>query len=205
MPPPKNVSGDPSTNSTGVVEQPYLKSTVSRFGGTVWQGATVSLPQKAFDIQAAAPTQVDHSNFETRYQPNLTTFGAGVPGYTGFKPHGTTTLNVDAHAYISGVHDPSLQPYVMPPPGYSGHLRSASRGDANNGWGTSHWKPATNKPGVASPTKSPPKYAGPPMSPEQEAEIREAAEANELLDLRSMGIRAALRAAPDSGGGAFSF
>mmetsp|Transcript_44839 Transcript_44839/g.117626 ORF Transcript_44839/g.117626 Transcript_44839/m.117626 type:complete len:113 (+) Transcript_44839:62-400(+) len=108
---------DPRTNSTNVQEGPLVRSTVSRFGGVVAQGYTVSVPKKAFDW-AAAKEEVDHKDFEDRYKPELTTFGPGVPGYQGFKPHGSNTLNMDPHAYISGMHDPSLQPYVMPPPGY---------------------------------------------------------------------------------------
>ena len=43
------------------------------------------------------------------------------------------------------------------------------------------------------------------MSPEQLAEKRDMDEANELLDLRSLGIRAALKVAQPQGGGGLSF
>ena len=194
---------DPATNSTDVVEAPYLRSTVSRFGGMVAQGHTVSIPTKAFAIQQQASGEVDHANFNSRYQANLTTFCPGVPGYTGFKPHGSATMNMNPHAYISGMHDPSEQPRVMPPPGYAGHLRSAKAGDSPNAWGTSHWRPTNNKHGVATPARSPPK--APALSPELEAERREAEEANELLELRSLGIRGSMANASPHGGGVYNF
>jgi hypothetical protein len=146
---------------------------------------------------------VDHTNFNQRYGPSVTTYGPGVAGYGGFKPHGTTTGNLEAHSYLSGMHEPQKQPYVMPPPGYAGHLRNANAGDATSTWGTSHWKIGQTPKGVGSPTRSPPK--GPTMSPEQLAEKRDMDEANELLDLRSLGIRAALKVAQPQGSGGLSF
>ena len=195
---------DMPKHTSEVVEAPYLRTVVSRFGGVVAQGNTVSIPTTAFEIAGHGLHQpVDHTNFNQRYGPSVTTYGPGVAGYGGFKPHGTTTGNLEAHSYLSGMHEPQKQPYVMPPPGYAGHLRNANAGDATSTWGTSHWKIGQTPKGVGSPTRSPPK--GPTMSPEQLAEKREMDEANELLDLRSLGIRAALKVAQPQGGGGLSF
>ena len=118
-------------HTSEVVEAPYLRTVVSRFGGVVAQGNTVSIPTTAFEIAGHGLHQpVDHTNFNQRYGPSVTTYGPGVAGYGGFKPHGTTTGNLEAHSYLSGMHEPQKQPYVMPPPGYAGHLRNANAGDA---------------------------------------------------------------------------
>ena len=60
-------------------------------------------------------------------------------------------------------------------------------------------EPGTNKSTVA----VPPKHAARPpsnLSAEEQEEMHAAAEANELLELRSMGIRARIRAAPSAPG-----
>jgi len=164
-----------------------------------------------------APTSVgaaDNDNdFESRCQPSVANVYAGIPGYQGYKPHGShpsvlgSNAAPSAHARPASALDTSKQPYVMPVVGYAGHLRGLA--DADKNYGTSHWKNA----GAVNPSRRPASslpwdgrdMAGRPFGgwtpgdggvydpdPEHEQKRREAEEANEILELRSMGIRAML-------------
>ena len=103
----------------------------------------------------------------------------------------------------------------MPVVGYSGHIRGLA--DADKNYGTSHWKNSgavnpQNKSAASMPWDGR-DVAGRPfggwtpsdggvqnLDPEYEQKKREADEANELLELRSMGIRALLTKKPEIGG-----
>lgn len=135
-----------------------------------------------------------------------------VPGYTGYRVHGShPTVKGESsaprpHAPAYAAYDGSGRPMVMPVVGYSGHLRHTH--ESHVSYGTSHWKGAGT---VIPRTPSPPGRRGigpfsgsPParLTPEEEQAERDADEANEILQLRSMGIRSALKnALPSKLGG----
>ena len=73
----------------------------------------------------------------------------------------------------------------MPVVGYSGHLRNTHESHAS--FGTTHWKGAGFAVGL------PPRSLTTQVDPESEQAQREIDEANEILELRSMGVRAALK------------
>ena len=218
---PKDVKAPPEPTHASAKSQPFttaaLRPVVSRFGGMVLESHAVHIPKQPAPLSAAA---ADNDNdFESRFKPEVTNVYAGIPGYTGFKAQGShpsvlgVTAAPPAHVSDQSALDTSMQPYVMPMPGYGGHIRGLS--DADKSYGTSHWKnagkvnpsqaPAASKPwdgrdvaGRAFCGETPSDFGryedpeGIPGSPEYERRAREAAEANEILELRSMGIRATL-------------
>ena len=190
-----------------VVESTHLRPTVSRFGGMIQEGNAVAIPNQTWDQNA--PLWGSPHDFATRHRPSLEVYGAGVPGYTGYKPHGSSPVQAGGlmkpHSPTYAAHDPSLQPQAMPVVGYSGHVRSTK--DSNASFGTSHWKPAA-APGVPMVGAAATMAGGTHVDgywvdqdldddgvidEEFIKERREMEEANELLELRSMGIRAALK------------
>ena len=102
---------------------------------------------------------------------------------------------------------PQLVPHIaVPVVGYSGHLRN-HRGDAWKSFGTTHWKnsggtgtkPAAakvwdNRDGAGRPFGGWTPHDGGRYDeePDYDHKVKEAEEANELLNLRSMGIRGAM-------------
>ena len=110
--------------------------------------------------------------------------------------------------------DKSKRPYIMPVVGYSGHIRGLA--DADQNFGGSHWKNSGEVTGNKSAASMPwdgrdvvgrPHGGWTPgdggviqVDPEWEQKKREADEANEILELRSMGIRAMLKKDPSMGG-----
>ena len=189
-----------------------VRPVVSRFGGMVMEGHAVHIPKQVGGVSVGA---ADNDNdFESRCKPAYSNVYAGVPGYTGFKPHAS-------HPKVLGMSDApqarqrpmaqldtSKQPYVMPVVGFTGHIRGLA--DADKNYGTTHWKNsgAVNKshqPAAARPWDNrdvagrpfgghaPGDFGRYPVDPEYELKRREAEEANEILELRSMGIRALLR------------
>ena len=59
---------------------------VSRYGGMVNQGNAVAIPVQSWEQQ---PPLWGSRGFEHRHAPSHSVVGAGVPGYTGFRPHGS--------------------------------------------------------------------------------------------------------------------
>ena len=103
----------------------------------------------------------------------------------------------------------------MPVVGYSGHIRGLA--DADRNYGTSHWKNSGNVNPTHKAAASLPwdgrDVAGRPFGgwtprdggtyvadPDYEQKRKEADEANEILQLRSMGIRALMAKKPELGG-----
>ena len=111
--------------------------------------------------------------------------------------------------------DTSKQPYIMPVVGYTGHIRGLA--DADKNYGTTHWKNSgmvnpNNKAAASLPWDNR-DVAGRPYGgwtpgdggkyeedPDIEEKKKAAAEANEILELRSMGIRALIQKSPELGG-----
>jgi len=192
---------------------------ISRFGGILLESHAVHIPvQGSYTSVGAADNDND---FDSRCKPEVSNVYAGVPGYTGYKPHGShpTVLGSNtapkAHDRATSALDTSKQPYIMPVVGYSGHIRGLA--DADKNYGTTHWKNsgavnAHRKPAASRPWDNR-DVAGRPFGgqmpgdggvyaedPELEQKRREAEEANEILELRSMGIRALLNKKPELGG-----
>lgn len=179
----------------------------------------VHIPSQGSFVSVGA---LDNDNdFESRCRPEVTNVFAGIPGYAGYKPHGShpSVLGTNAapapHARPLAQLDTSKQPYIMPVVGYSGHIRGLA--DADKNYGTSHWKNsgfvnATHKPAASRPWdgrdiagrphggQTPGDFGRYQEDPEYEQKRKEAEEANEILELRSMGIRALLKANPAIGG-----
>jgi len=206
----------PATTDTSPPRAPFetanLRPQISRFGGMVLESSAVHIPPQHFGPASVGAADND-TDFESRCKPSVTNVYAGIPGYQGFKPHGShpsvlgTNAAPGAHDRPSAALDTSKQPYVMPVVGYSGHLRGLA--DADKNYGTSHWKnsgsinparrPAASRPWDGRDTSGRPFGGWTPgdggvyvADPEIEQKRREAEEANEILELRSMGIRAML-------------
>ena len=189
-------------------ETANLRPVVSRFGGMVMESSAVHIPKQASSVSVGA---ADNDNdFESRCQPSVTNVYAGIPGYQGYRPQashpnvlGTDTAPAERNLPRSAL-DTSKQPYIMPVVGYSGHIRGLT--DADKNYGTSHWKNSGNITGNKAAASLPwdgrdgtgrpfggwtPNDGGLQfVDPEYEQKKREAEEANEILELRSMGIRA---------------
>lgn len=137
------------------------------------------------------------------------------------QPHGShpavlgASAAPDPHNRPVSALDTSKQPYIMPVVGYSGHIRGLA--DADLSYGTTHWKnsgavnpqrkpagarPWDNRDGAGRPHggHAPGDFGVYQEDPEFEQKRREADEANEILQLRSMGIRALLAKKPELGG-----
>lgn len=192
----------------------HLRTVVSRFGGMLEESNAVLIPPQA---PASPPSSGTGSGFNTRHMTEQTNVYAGIPGYMGFKPHGShpAILGADAapkpHARPMSSLDTSGQPFIMPVVGYSGHLRRSQES-----FGTSHWKNAgavTSNRSAASKPWDNRDSAGRPFGgwtpgdgglyepdPEESQKRKEAEEACELLELRSLGIRNLIRKQPEIGG-----
>lgn len=196
-----------------------VRPVVSRFGGMVLESHAVHIPEQTSHVSVGAHD--NDNDFESRCTPTVANVYAGIPGYTGYKPHGShpSVLGTDsapeAHTRATSSLDTSKQPYIMPVVGYKGHIRGLA--DADKNYGTSHWKnsgavnahcrPAASKPWDGRDEAGRPFGGQTPMDrgryeqdPDYEAKVKDAAERNEILELRSMGIRAMLKAKPSMGG-----
>ena len=189
----------------------HLRPVVSRFGGMIEESNAIHIPNQSWEQRALT----DRKDFESRHKAEHSNVYAGIPGYMGYKPHGS-----HATAYVgrrsapkphgsSRSHlDTSMQPYIMPVVGYSGHVRLG-----RHSFGTSHWKNAgyvTGNRAAASKPWDGRDSDGRPFGgqipsdgglytpdPDVDLKMKEAAEANELLELRSMGIRALIAKSPE--------
>jgi hypothetical protein len=199
-------------------ETANLRPVVSRFGGMVMESSAVHIPAQASSVSVGA---ADNDNdFESRCKPEVTNVYAGIPGYAGYRPQGShpNVLGTNAapaeRAAPRAALDTSKQPYIMPVVGYSGHIRGLA--DADKNYGTSHWKNSGNVTGHKAAASLPwdgrdvtgrpfggwaPSDGGVQSAdPEYDQKKREAEEAMEILELRSMGIRALMAKKPELGG-----
>ena len=185
----------------------------------VLESSSVHIPKQASSVSVGA---ADNDNdFESRCQPSVSNVYAGIPGYAGYRPQGShpsvlgTNASPPAHDLKTSALDTSLQPFIMPVVGYSGHIRGLA--DADRNYGTSHWKNSGNVNPTHKAAASLPwdgrDVAGRPFGgwtpgdggtyvadPDYEQKRKEADEANEILQLRSMGIRALMAKKPELGG-----
>ena len=220
--PPKTGGDEPFHESAAAKSASFttanVRPVVSRFGGMLLESHAVHIPVQAGHTSGAAAD--DDNDFESRCKPEIANVFAGIPGYAGYKPHGShpsvlgSTAAPKAHDLPKSALDTSHQPYIMPVVGYSGHIRGLA--DADKNYGTSHWKNSGSVTGHKSAASKPwdgRDVAGRPhdgqtpsdfgkyhIDPDFEQKQREAAEANEILELRSMGIRALLKKDPSLGG-----
>lgn len=130
-----------------------VRPVVSRFGGMVLESHAVHIPTQGSFTSVGA---MDNDNdFDSRCKPEITNVFAGIPGYAGYKPHGShpsvlgTNAAPAAHDRPTAQLDTSSQPYIMPVVGYSGHIRGLA--DADRNYGTTHWKNS----GFVNPTHKP--------------------------------------------------
>ena len=224
--PPK--PGDDTPFHQSAAKQPFetanVRPVVSRFGGMVYESSAVHIPAQVSSVPMGAMD--NDTDFESRCRPEVTNVFAGIPGYQGYKPHGAhhkvygTDSAPQAHNGEKSAADLSHQPYIMPVVGYAGHIRGLA--DADKNYGTTHWKNS----GQINPTHKAAASKGwdgrdstgrpfggwtpgdfgrypegvNPGDEEYEREKREADEANEILELRSMGIRALIQNRPELGG-----
>lgn len=201
----------------------HLRQKVSKFGGMIMESNSVAIPQQSWE--ASSPTSImahpTSSGFEGRHEPTQSNVYAGIPGYMGYKPHASHpqvighSASPAPHARLTSALDTSKQPYIMPVVGYSGHIRGLA--DADKNYGTTHWKNSgfvneSHKPAASRPWDgrdvagrpfggaTPGDFGTYEADPEWEQKKRDADEANEILELRSMGIRALLKKSPELGG-----
>ena len=213
----------PEAAHASAAQQPFttasLRPVVSKFGGMVMESHAVHIPQQAGGVSVGAAD--DDFDYESRCKPSVTNVYAGIPGYTGYKPHGAhhsvlgTSSAPPPHALPMSAVDTSKQPYIMPVVGFGGHIRGLA--DADKNFGASHWKNsgsvnAANRPAASRPWdgrdvagrphggQTPGDFGQYEEDPEYELKRREAEEANEILELRSMGLRALLKKSPELGG-----
>ena len=80
----------PTPAHASAAQQPFttasLRPVVSRFGGMVMESHAVHIPQQAGSVSVGAMD--DDTDFDSRCKPSCTNVYAGIPGYTGYKPHG---------------------------------------------------------------------------------------------------------------------
>ena len=105
-------------------EHTHFRAEVGRFGGMINSGHATAIPNATYGpASEGVPLWGEGSNsteFLTRHKPELKSFGAGVPGYAGFKPHGKnpwtgkSTELFEPHLGLSGnsALDVSKQPYA---------------------------------------------------------------------------------------------
>lgn len=193
----------------------HLRPMVSRFGGLINESNAIHIPSQSWEKGKPAPTD---TAFEARHKPEQSNVYAGIPGYAGYKPHGSHPGVIGrqaappSHFRTMSSLDRTKHPYVMPVVGYSGHLPSSK-----DSYGTTHWKNSggvnvNNKSaaatgwdnrdsaGRAHAGQTPGDFGTYEVDPEYEKKAKEAAEANEILELRSMGIRALMKKQPNLGG-----
>ena len=204
----------------------HLRPVVSRFGGIVMESAAVDIPVQAGIMndkgQILSAAMMDNDNdFDSRCKPACSNVYAGIPGYSGYRPHGAhhnvlgESQAPPARDRAMSALDTSKQPYIMPVVGYTGHIRGLA--DADKNYGTTHWKNSgmvnpNNKAAASLPWDNR-DVAGRPYGgwtpgdggkyeedPDIEEKKKAAAEANEILELRSMGIRALIQKSPELGG-----
>ena len=123
------------------IETTLFRDRVGRFGGMVRAGHAVAVPEArekhlepwrgnsadsvplwGADTDFSSPSAIS-SDFVSRHKADVVTFGAGVPGYSGFKPHGSSVWGnrpnsppLDPHLGLSGNSslDLSKQPCAAP-------------------------------------------------------------------------------------------
>ena len=204
---------------TANFETANMRTVVSRFGGLVQESNAVHIPNQ--NVGASVGAADNDLDFQSRFRPACANVYAGIPGYMGFRPHAShhsVLGEKDAPAPRErplAALDTSKQPYVMPVVGFIGHIRGLA--DADKNYGTSHWKNAGNvNPSHAQAASkpwdgrdvagrphggyTPGDFGRYPSDPDYARMKAEADEANEILELRSMGIRALLQAKPQLGG-----
>ena len=105
-------------------EHTHFRAEVGRFGGMINSGHATAIPNATYGpASEGVPLWGEGSNsteFLTRHKPEVKSFGAGVPGYAGFKPHGKnpwtgkSTELFEPHLGLSGnsALDVSKQPYA---------------------------------------------------------------------------------------------
>ena len=217
-PPTSSGAAEPAQGSSPT-QTAHLRPVVSRFGGIVMESAAVHIPAQA-SITCVGANDNDN-DFDSRCKPTCSNVYAGIPGYAGFRPHGSHphVLGANAapapHSRPASMLDTTKQPYIMPVVGYSGHIRGLA--DADKNYGTTHWKNSgfvnpQNKAAASLPWdgrdvagrpyggQAPSDFGKYEVDPEWEAKKKAADEANEILELRSMGIRALLKKSPELGG-----
>ena len=90
----------PEAAHASAAQQPFttasLRPVVSKFGGMVMESHAVHIPQQAGGVSVGAAD--DDFDYESRCKPSVTNVYAGIPGYTGYKPHG-------AHHSVLGNND----------------------------------------------------------------------------------------------------
>jgi hypothetical protein len=211
MPPPSQRAAA-TTESRPGFQSAHLRPVVSRFGGMIQESNAIHIPLQTWERPIPGASDKD---FDARYKAQQKNVYAGVPGYMGHKPHGSHTSAYMGETSAPKPHnqktsslDTSKQPYVMPVVGYSGHLRLGKQS-----FGTSHWKnsgsvtenkAAANKPWDGRDSAGRPFGGQIPCDgglyvadPEEDQKRKEAEEANELLELRSLGIRALIAKSPE--------
>lgn len=220
---PPQPPAEPAHQSAGANVQNFetanMRPVVSRFGGMVMESHAVHIPMQASSVSVAAAD--NDCDFDSRCVPQVANVYAGIPGYTGYKVHAShpkvlgSNAAPRAHDRPHSALDTSKQPYIMPVVGFSGHIRGLA--DADKNYGTSHWKNSgavnkTNVPAASLPWdgrdvagrpyggRAPGDFGRYAPDPEYEQMKRDADEANEILELRSMGIRALLEKKPELGG-----
>jgi len=145
--------------SRAAPESSYLRTVISRFGGTIKEGNSVAIPPQSWNSKIV----YGKDSFRSREvgKPTHEIRSSGVPGYMGWVPHGpegsgrrapnAITIGVSSsaqrfHATDYKALDRSMMPNRMPIVGYSGHLRKTKESAVC--FGTSHWRP-TNPPNRA--------------------------------------------------------
>ena len=80
------VERDREDNSLAQPESTYLRTVISRFGGMMKEGSAVAIPAQTWNFVRSDPT----TSYRSRFGSTHSVVGAGVPGYMGYVPHGTT-------------------------------------------------------------------------------------------------------------------
>jgi len=94
-------------------EMAHCRTVISKFGGTIKQGAPLAIPTQTWNEDAARnPFSFSPDSFRNRSQPTHVIVNGGIPGYKGHRPHAANWTMPHRRA---DRHSPFLKPFSNRP------------------------------------------------------------------------------------------
>jgi len=91
-------------------EMAHTRTVISKFGGTIKQGAPLAIPTQTWNEDAARnPFSLSPDSFRNRSQPTHVIVNGGIPGYRGHRPHAANWTMPHRRA---DRHSPFLKPFL---------------------------------------------------------------------------------------------
>jgi len=73
--------------SLATKETVHTREVISKFGGSIKTGSVVMIPEQTWNKNEKAYLAMNPRDYMERHQPTHVVSSAGIPGYTGHKPH----------------------------------------------------------------------------------------------------------------------